>query len=938
MSWSNAATPTNGWIRWANEGCFEFFVGRGAAVCRAHRLSLPVVLIRLNKEKDSINPVNSQDFSVPVDESLAQAVARAMGDLPGNVHPVVVVDSPLAAASLRVCLGQTGWPGRDQGAPLPWCGTLEDALAHRVNTHGQHGVRGRDIGLPRSLMARRVQLAQQLLDYTPLARSLGGSAKAALDLAGQWVDLFEGWEWLQADGVQFDRTVGQAAHLRDDISTLVVLWKQNQHPMDRVAWLGRCAPPADPNRQVWFCMSRTPSLRERAMAKTLWSVTDAQLHVWAHAAVSLPITAVHARQLIAANTLEESAWAAAQTLLDWRAQGCDDIGVVALDRKIVRRLRSLLERAAEPLSDSSGWALDTTVAASAVSGLADVLTCRSTTQSILEWVHSPFVRQSLEARFGFDARARQALDGTVRSFGRIALVDVTQWMAGGLLPMDAQVLKPLMATDRRSMAQWADTLLQALEYCGLEEALADDHAGQAVLAAIQSLCAESAEGPAAEGALISPAVWQSVLAEHLNRARFVEPVPGAAIRVVSLSSLTWQLPKAVLVVGADASRLPERAMAQFFEPQRFAEMGLALDPDELEAQRFAQFAALWAAPVPMVFLACSEKPDSEVEFSNWIAALTADPPLRAAEQIIARPLHLHESGADAQAPTIDAPEIWPTWPHALPSQLSVSSAQSLVDCPYQYLLERAMGLQGVDDLTEQTAVSDVGALVHLVLKDACRPFASRENCLQWLTDRVDAVLLSPFFTHPTTRDAFDMPDALRTQLRAEVMALLPRLADWLVRRPEATTEHSVQRPLPTSGVTLKGRIDRMEVAAAPQGGDRLIDFKTGDEAKLRQRVGPNGRDVQLPLYAWLVSEGLAQPKVEQAMYVAIRRDGAHEVTYPEADFAQRIDEVVAQVDGAFAELAHGGRVRPLALEQDPTVCDHCRVRGVCRRDEVPYGR
>ena len=74
------------------------------------------------------------------------------------------------------------------------------------------------------------------------------------------------------------------------------------------------------------------------------------------------------------------------------------------------------------------------------------------------------------------------------------------------------------------------------------------------------------------------------------------------------------------------------------------------------------------------------------------------------------------------------------------------------------------------------------------------------------------------------------------------------------------------------------------------------------------------------------------------MYVAIRRDGAHEVAYPDAEFAQRIDEVVAQVDGAFAELAHGGHVRPLALEQDPTVCDHCRVRGVCRRDEVPYGR
>ncbi len=885
-----------------------------------------------------------QDFSVPIGESLVQAVAHALGALPADAQPVLVVDSPLAAASLRLALAQTGWPGRDMGAPLPWCGTLENAFDHRVTTSAQRSGAPAKVVLPRSLVARRMQLAQQLLDYKPLAHSLGGSAKAALDLAGQWVDLFEGWEWLAADGIAFDRIVGQAEHLRDDIRTLAMLWKQNQHPLDRVAWLAQSSPLANAQRQVWFCMARTPSPRERAMAKALWAVNDGQLYVWSYATLSaaeLPKVAVVAgssRQLIAATTLEESAWAAAQSVLTWRAQGIDDIGVVALDRKIVRRLRSLLERVGEPLSDRSGWALDTTVAASAVAGLADVLACRSTTQSILEWVHSPFVRQSLEARFGFDAAARERLDDMVRSFGRIAPVDLGQWIAQGLLPFDARSFLPLMTSARHSVAEWMRRLMAALEDCGLDQALADDHAGQAVLAALQALAADTVYESSAEASKISSALWQSVLAEHLNRARFVEPVPGAAIRVVSLSSLTWQLPKAVVVVGADALRLPERPVPQFFEPQRFAEMGLSLDPQELEAQRFTQFAALWAAPVPMAFLACSEKPDSEVEFSNWIVALCADEPIRAASLNPTRPLALDRPGADARAPTIEDPVAWPVWPHAMPDHLSVSSAQVLVDCPYRFVLERAMGLHAVNDLTEQADASDVGSLLHLIVKEARAPFESAEACMRWCIERMDAVLADSSFTRARSGDAFELPKQLRTQLRSEALALLPALVDWLVTRPVAKTEQSAQRVLPQSGVTLKGRIDRWEASAAPNGGDRLVDFKTTDDKLLRQRVGPNGSDIQLPLYAWLVSEGMPQSKIEQAMYVALRREQVVEVAYPDTEFPERVQQSVEHVDSALRAIAMGGQVQPLALEHDPKLCEYCSVRGVCRRDEVPYGR
>jgi len=896
-------------------------------------------------EEDSIKPVIPQDFSVPIGQSLAQAVASAMAALPADVTPRVVVDSPLAAWSLRSALAQTGWPGRSEGAPLPWCGTLEQAFDDVVTNVVTRAVQqGRPIGgitLPRPIAMRRVQLAQALLDFKGIAQSLGGSSKAALDLAGQWVDLFEGWEWCSQRPDHLNAE-WQASHLQSDLATLRELQAANAQPNDRVAWMVRHAPQAADmsagGTVVWFCLARQPSPQERAMAEVVWTVTPCDMSVWMHASVRLPVVASAPRTRLAAKTLEESAWMAVQTLLQWRAQGMDDIGVVALDRKIVRRMRSLLERAGEPISDRSGWALDTTVAATAVSGLNDLLTGQGTTQSILEWVQSPFVRQGLFARFGFDAQAVERLDQSLRDFGRIVSVDVGALMDQGLLPMTRDRLSVRASRGRASMATWASALMSALEHCGMDVTLAADHAGQAVLAALQRLQAEAgAESTASHG--LSSSLWQAVLAEELNRARFVEPVPQAQIRVVSLSSLTWQCPKAVLIVGADTTRLPQQTVPQFFEPQRYAEMGLQNPPLQVEQERFAQFAALWAAPLPMAILACSEKPDSEVEFSNWVEVLAQDTPIDATRAITPMPLQMNLPGARADRPPIDAPNGLSAWPYALPRSLTVSQMQSLANCPYQFVLQQAMGLTTVDDLTEHTEPSDLGSVMHLVVKGARQPFVSEAQCAQWLAQEIDRTLATPFFAaNGADAPSLPMPQEVRNALRADALALVPELAKWLATRPAAITEHSVVRLLESIGVELRGRIDRWERGHGPEGGDLLIDFKTTDPAVLQKRVGPEGSDVQLPLYAWLLAADAEHPRISDVRYVSLRRETVKEVGFPSQPISELVENTVAQLSERYAALAQGAPMDPAGVRKAPEICDHCSVRGVCRRDEVPHGR
>jgi ATP-dependent helicase/nuclease subunit B len=881
--------------------------------------------------------VSPQFFRLSLNESLAGRVASALSGLAsqeGALSPVLVVDSPFAVHALKQALASADWPGRSQGAPLPWCGSLEQAFEALV----LNSVTGKVSGtvpntFPRSLVVRRVQLAQQLLDHPGLSSSLGGSAKAALDLAGQWVDIFEGWEWLELANTHPSAQAFQD-QLGADVQTLRSLQQENQHRGDRAFWAQENAPrqALHSQQEVWFCMGRTPSDLEFAIAKTLWGVSGSQIRVFALAlpADLPPPTAM--RQLISAQSLEQAAWSAAQVILQWRSQGFHDIGVVPLDRKVVRRLRALLDRAGEPFNDRSGWSLDTTVAATAIAGLSDLLCGQGTTQSLLEWVHSPFVSRALQARFDFGRAQRQALDFALRGYGRIAPVSLAALLQQGLLPHAMQPLLPLCASKRVALSQWSTQLLSALEICGLEEELAHDVAGQSVIATLHILVAESAN----DADRVSAPLWQSVLAERLSQSRFAEPPTEAAVRVCSLSALLWRPPQAVLVIGAQAGRLPQPVVPRFFEPKRFAEMGLQADPEQLQAELFVQFVSAWAAPFPMALIACSETPDSEVEFSGWIELLAlkahkAIERANACDFVARRALACEKFSGDVS--------LQARFEGSLPESLSVSSLQSLANCSLQFYWQTLRGLVPMQPLEEETSPSDVGSLLHLVLRGAVHSKASATEWEAWLENEIDRVLATPFFQKRRDKTLpLPMPQSLRAGLRADALAVVPALAQWLavsaVTASEAPrsiiTEHPVARVLQPFGITIKGQIDRIE---AGDEGARLIDFKTTSPAELKRRLKTIEDDVQLALYAWM----LAPQKIESAAYVSIRREGVDELglaSNSAETLAQRIEATVALITEKLQSIVNGDPIQAEGISKHKSICERCSVRGICRRDDV----
>lgn len=955
-----------------------------------------------------------QHFSVLSAQALPAALAAAMADLAEIektsekrsaqataevtiAAPALIVETPAAAQQIKLALAQAGWPGRLAGAPLPWCGTLGQAFDQLVAIARQAP---ESDGGPRSEMLRRAQLAQALLDHAGISRSLGGSAKAALGLARQWVNIFEGWEWLAAAQGALAARASPSDDAFAETGLLRALQAQSQAPNDAVAWVRglqrspvatylTASAPSHPflaAREVWFCMSQTPAPCQLAMAQTLWNVQPQAIRVWSVATPAVLSPPQHTRTLIAASTTEECAWAAVQSILDWRAEGIEDIAVVALDRKAVRRMRALLERAGEPFDDHSGWALDTTMVATAVAALNELLLGRATTQGLLEWIHSPFVQQALLRQPGFDAGWQQELDQALRAFGRVAPITLAQIVASvprespqaGFWKTLASLVKP---SGPHPIHAWSDQLMQALTHCGLEDAFARDAAGLAVLATLQNLHAVSGVGLRDDsGNRVSAGLWRALLAETMASARFAETLSGAAVRVCGLNALAWQQPGAVLIVGADAARLPEPATAQFFEPEKFAEMGLQNSPEQIQAEAFAEFASIWSAPLPITFLATSEKPDSSVEFSPWLERLTlTQSPLvtrvKAADVISVYALQRgpkgeaagtsHHAATEYDAATesgtviahnaVTAHSATTQWPYALPPQISVSDAQSLVACPYQFFAQRLLGLQPLEKLLDEAAPSDMGSLIHLVLaKAADVRYDNAPQWATWLEQEIDRVLSVAFFERKKAAVlALTIPRALQSRLKADAMAVVPHLSEWLSRRgaiaqqdehhdqhqyqqesrtAQVLAEQPVTRDLPGVGVRLSGRIDRWE---DPSADSLLIDFKTSDPAALKSRVRSADQDVQLPLYAWLIGP---EKTARDALYVAIRHDRVSEISVtteteqPLDDLSQALAE---RLSADLLAIRQGGPLLRRAMETDPARCDVCRVRGICRRDDTP---
>jgi ATP-dependent helicase/nuclease subunit B len=700
---------------------------------------------------------------------------------------------------------------------------------------------------------------------------------------------------------------------------------------------------------------------------------------------------------------EAEAQAAAACVIDALNAGAVPVALVALDRELVRRVRALLARQAVPLVDETGWKLSTTLAATRIGNLLAAAQAAApwartmaerehppedgapqddpaasggapkaapgaragrgrerapehgvadtpddvppaARDAWLDWLKQwpparPSALRALEARWRGQRLAARA-EAASRSLLLRAQQHLARHLIGARAPTHSRPTEA--AADERLLGDWLAALDRTLSADGTRAWLAADEAGRQVLAALHL------DGPdnaafrhSAAGTPMQLADFAAWIGHTLEAATYLPPADaGAELVLTPLSRAIGRPFATVVLAGTDAQRL-----------------GAVETPPGLISDTLA---ARWGLP------------DARQRRERQRLALA---------QLLRSPaLHLLRRHRDGEEPLADSPDVeWlllrraqagaPPWPcqrwvaatqvlpltpqapprpvaaQALPARLSASQLEALRACPYRFFARAVLRLSEPDEVDAPLAQRDYGTWLHEVLH-------------RFHHERAAAALAGPAGTEDDAARLAAAADAVTTLQRRDPAALMPFRAAfdalapaylrWLQQREAAgwqwhTGEVDVlarfEALAAVGGPTLRGRLDRVDRFAGPQGGQgasvgalEVLDYKTGNPDALKQRVRQPLEDTQLAFYAALLlgsdSGAMAADAGVRAAYLAM--DGTNAPVSIEHEAVETSARTLVQaLAGEWQRMQAGA---PLPALGEGAVCTHCEARGLCRRD------
>lgn len=634
-------------------------------------------------------------------------------------------------------------------------------------------------------------------------------------------------------------------------------------------------------------------------------------------------------QLVPASGREQEAQAAVAQIGAWLNAGLRRIVLVTQDRLSARRVRALLEREGVLVSDETGWKLSTSRAAASVDALIETAAGNAYYRDLLDLCKSPYVFSDGDesarkaAVFTLEAAIRQASVKSGLPRIRRCLLEATadEAQAVGLALLDRiEAATTLLRSKPASLARWINRLHKALEVLGALEPLLQDAAGKVLLDLLEARRSELENNTA----LFSFVDWRDWFNRELEAANFRDGSISSPIVLTPLNAVCLRRFEAALLIGGDARQLAPATNGEFFNQSVRRELGLRTRQDsERELRRDLE---LLLATVPRVTVTWQSVQDGEANLLAPELALLSTlhqlawnddlqrPPLPARDEAVV-------DGASAPGATEMAAPVAPL--ALIPRRVSVSGYASLVACPYRFFARHVLGLGEMDEVSEEMAKSDYGALVHRVLER----FHSRHPMLSDLAESTALSALQDCVTDvfaPAIEDDF-LATGWRLRWEKRLLAYL----DWQ-REQEALgwrwaqAETRVSRVLPLddgSSVELYGRIDRIDRKNNEEGAS-LLDYKTQTAKAIKDRLQD---DVQLPAYA------LLQGNAVQAAYVALddERIVAVKAGHEETALMAAAQAQGQRLQTAFSALRAGAKLPAHGVD---SVCAYCEMSGLCRRE------
>jgi len=636
----------------------------------------------------------------------------------------------------------------------------------------------------------------------------------------------------------------------------------------------------------------------------------------------------HRLRLFGAHSLEQEARAAEVQVRRWLLAGKQNIVLVAQDRLVARRVRALLERAGVLVCDETGWTFSTLAVSTVLMRWLDALQSDFYFQDLLDLLKSPFIFADQEA--STRKQAVYQLEQLVRKHGVASHLDAFLDLAHGEVEVETALARLRQAADtlRRNsdtLAGWLRALDESLSILGVLQGLATDAAGVQLLQALQTWRQELA----ADNTRFSRAEWRHWLAQQLDAHTFRDSSIDSTVLLTHLVATRWRSFDAVLLLGSDAAHLPSTDNGSvWFNDAVRATLGLPTREANLAQQR-DDLLALLAMNDTVLATWQDHKSGEKNLLSPHFEMLRALHQLAYGDDLADKDLAGMLAGAQVRAAEFSMPSPSampaPVVPHSLiPTRISASGYNSLVACPYQYYARHMLRLNELDEVREGVEKRDYGEWVHDILHRFHQQFpvlgeharAALEEALQ----RIGSEVFAPAVERDYLARAWllrwqqAIPAYLDAQQKSEAEG-------WRYRNGEVPFE----MPL-TDGLTLHGRIDRVDVQTRNEGEIRVLDYKMMDATRLRNKLKEPGEDVQLACYGQVY-------EADEASFISIEKDKVATVAPPQ-DVPELAQANIERLLAVFAQMRNGAAMPAHGVEE---ACMYCEMRGLCRKNEWSAG-
>lgn len=645
----------------------------------------------------------------------------------------------------------------------------------------------------------------------------------------------------------------------------------------------------------------------------------------------------------------------------WINENKNNIGIVTTDRKLVRRLRAILEHAGITVNDAAGWALATTSAAVIIEWWLQLAEDNFPAKQLLALANSPFfpvtdskLHESAINYLEKDIilahnlhngihRYRNAIE-KAQSKSETEEAELFDYLFDLLdnFETSLQLISKLHSNKSYPLHRIVTELINSLKPIGFYTTLNNDDAGKQIIALF--------EDQASHFKLVDNQVNWSEARRFISRVfdqqNYKPPISKTSVTFYSLEQSRLHNFDALIIASVDKNNFPGKSSNYiFFNEQVRSELNIPTWRDD-HARHLHQFRSLLDSSKQVLITVQTEQNGEKTTPCPWLEAIETFYRMAYEKNLVDNKLQYLASQASSKVntPTSIPLPAQSTQPSPVliaglkPSSLSISQYQSLVNCPYQYFALSCLKLSQTDELSEELGKADFGSLVH--------------QCIHAFFTNLDH-FPGPF-THKVTthnqKEAGEMLYSISNKVFSQAsdidaendfnnelwlhrwLNLVPKFIDWEIKRQAALTPVSHEEPkhiMLDEYFKVYGRLDRIDKS---QDGYAIVDYKTGVAATRKSVLA--GEQVQLPMYALLndaaASKNSSDMATSRVEFVSISKDNSVKSTaiIKQDELDDLKNKHLSRLQTFFESLQHDTTFTALASDD---ICETCDAAGVCRK-------